>query len=96
MKKLFLIGLLLSSQVATAGIFSKSPAKSAEEAAAAAMPAVTIFVDATWGFRKQGAANSLSDAHRAFYTRGYHVVSVQPYIENADLVGFFVTYERNR
>ena len=96
MKKIALLALLLASQMASAGIFSKSPAKSAEEAAAAAMPAVTIFVDATWGFRKQGAANGLSEAHAAFYARGYHVVSVEPHIENADLVGFFVTYERNR
>lgn len=96
MKKLVLLSLLLVSQFASAGLFSKNPAKSAEEAAAAAMPAVTIFVDASWGFRKQGAANSLSEAHGAFYARGYHVVSVQPYVENSDLIGFFVTYERNR
>lgn len=96
MRTLILMALLCAAQVTQAGIFSKSPAKSAEEAAAAQMPAVTIFVDASWGFRKQGAANSLSEAHSAFYGRGYRVVSVQPYIENADLVGFFVTYERVR
>ena len=55
---------------------------------------MTIWVDASWGFRKSGAANDLSAAHKAFYAAGYHVVSVQPYIENGDLQGFFVTYEK--
>ena len=77
-----------------AGLFSKSPEKSAEEAARANMAAVTIWVDSTWGFRHQGAANALSDAHQAFAARGYKVVSVQPYIENGDLQGFFVTYQK--
>lgn len=77
-----------------AGLFGKSPEKSAAEAVAQRLPAVTIWVEATWGFRNQGAANSLSEAHNAFYARGYRVVSVEPYIENGDLQGFFVTYEK--
>lgn len=78
----------------SAGIFDKSPEKSAADAARAGMPAVTIWVDASWGFRNQGAANALSSAHQAFGTRGYKVVSVEPYIENGDLQGFFVTYQK--
>lgn len=77
-----------------AGLFDKSPEKSAQEAAAGNLSAVTIWVDSTWGFRNQGAANSLSKAHQAFATRGYKVVSVEPYIENGDLQGFFVTYQK--
>ena len=84
----------LASPSADAGLFGKSPEKSAAEAAAQRLPAVTIWVEATWGFRNQGAANNLSEAHRAFYARGYRVVSVEPYIENGDLQGFFVTYEK--
>lgn len=79
---------------ADARIFGKSPEKSAEEAATQQLQAVTIWVDASWGFRNKGAANDLSVAHRAFYQRGYRVVSVEPYIENGDLQGFFVTYEK--
>ena len=84
----------LASPSAGAGLFGKSPEKSAAEAAAQRLPAVTIWVEATWGFRNQGAANSLSEAHKAFYAIGYRVVSVEPYIENGDLQGFFVTYEK--
>ena len=79
---------------AQAALFGKSPEKSAEEAASANMLAVTIWVDASWGFRNQGAANALSASHRAFTTRGYKVASVEPYIENGDLQGFFVTYQK--
>lgn len=54
---------------AHAGLFNKSPEKSAEDATRANMAAATIWVDASWGFRHQGAANSLSDAHQAFAAR---------------------------
>jgi hypothetical protein len=98
MKQLLLAALLASASIAAiparAGLFDKSPEKSAEEASRGNMPAATIWVDASWGFRHQGAANTLSDAHRAFAAKGYKVLSVEPYIENGDLQGFFVTYQR--
>ncbi|PJJ96239.1 hypothetical protein CO611_10090 [Lysobacteraceae bacterium NML03-0222] len=72
----------------------RSPERAASEAARQNAPAITIWVDASWGFRNQGAANNLSAAHRAFYAQGYRLVSVQPYIENGDLQGFFVSYEK--
>lgn len=77
-----------------AGLFEKKPELSAQEADTANLPAVTIWVDASWGFRNQGAANNLTKAHSAFAARGYKVQSVQPYIENGDLQGFFVTYQK--
>lgn len=95
--------LLLASLIAvsccTAGsahatLFGKKPEAAADEALTADMNAVTIWVDASWGFRNQGAANSLNRAHLAFAQRGYRVHSVVPYVENGDLQGFFVTYEK--
>ncbi|PJK09859.1 hypothetical protein CO614_04490 [Lysobacteraceae bacterium NML120232] len=88
------LALPLLPQTAEARLFGKSPERSASEAAQQNAPAVTIWVDASWGFRNQGAANSLSAAHRAFYQHGYRLVSVEPYIENGDLQGFFVSYEK--
>lgn len=86
--------LLAATLPAHAALFAKKPETSAEEAARANLAAATIWVDASWGFRNQGAANSLSRAHQAFAARGYKVVSVEPYIENGDLQGFFVTYQK--
>lgn len=94
MRRLLLIALLVLALPAQAALFGKSPEKSAAEAAAANMSAVTIWIDASWGFRNQGAANNLSKAHNAFAARGYKVVGVEPYIENGDLQGFFVTYQK--
>lgn len=95
MIRTLLLALLLAVSIpAQAGLFGKSPEQAATEAEREQLPAVTLWVDATWGFRKSGAANDLSAAHKAFYAHGYHVVGVQPYIENGDLQGFFVTYER--
>jgi hypothetical protein len=99
MRRLFLpfAALLLTAAVALpaqAGLFDKNPEEAAVEAQKAGLLATTIWVDASWGFRNQGAANSLSRAHQAFATRGYKVQSVEPYIENGDLQGFFVTYQK--
>ena len=91
---LFALAALQAAGPAHAALFGKSPEKSAEEAVSANMLAVTIWVDASWGFRNQGAANALSASHRAFTTRGYKVASVEPYVENGDLQGFFVTYQK--
>ena len=96
----WLLALLLAAtaavplQAAQAAIFKKAPEKAAAEASSAGMAAVTLWVEASWGFRNQGAANDLSRAHNAFAAFGYKVVSVEPYIENGDLQGFFVTYQK--
>ncbi len=91
-----LLPLLLATVAipANAALFGKSPEQAAEQAVAENAPAVTIWIDASWGFRNQGAANDLTQAHKAFAARGYKVVSVEPYIENGDLQGFFVTYQK--
>ena len=96
MKRLFAT-LLLAAAVALpahAGLFDKNPEDVAAQAQKSGLLATTIWVDATWGFRNQGAAYALSRAHQAFATRGYRVQSVEPYIENGDLQGFFVTYQK--
>ena len=91
---LALIAVLGTALPAQARLFGKSPEKAAAEAAQQNSPAVTIWVDASWGFRNQGAANDLTEAHKAFARHGYKVVDVAPYIEDGDLKGFFVTYQK--
>lgn len=75
-------------------ILAKSFAKQAGQAAAQERSAVTIFVDASFGNRTNGAASNLSDAHAAFAEHGYRLLDVEIYTENGDLVGFFVSYQR--
>ena len=55
---------------------------------------VTVFVDATLGFRKNHMANQLTKSHADYAARGYRYVDMAPYNENGDLVGFFVTYTK--
>lgn len=88
------IAVAAAATPAQAALFGKKPEVSAQEAAAANLPAVTIWVDASWGFRNQGAANNLTKSHSTFAQHGYKVQSVEPYIENGDLQGFFVTYQK--
>jgi hypothetical protein len=80
---------------AHAGMFDKKPEDAAAEAERAGMQDVSIWVEVSWGFRNQGAANNLNRAHQVFAARGYRVLSVEPYIENGDLQGFFVTYRKS-
>ncbi|BCT93380.1 hypothetical protein LYSHEL_24040 [Lysobacter helvus] len=95
MRKSLLLAVLLACTLpAHAGLFDKKPEDAAAEAQRTGLQAATIWVDASWGFRNQGAANALSRAHNAFAQHGYKVVSVEPYIENGDLQGFFVTYQK--
>ena len=89
-----LISLASLAAPAHAALFEKKPELAAQEAANANLSAVTIWIDASWGFRNQGAANNLTKSHSAFAAQGYKVQSVQPYIENGDLQGFFVTYQK--
>ena len=91
---LIAVASLTANLSAHAGLLTKKPETAAQEAVLANMQAVTIWVEASWGFRNQGAANSLNGAHEAFAKRGYRVLSVEPYIENGDLQGFFVTYQK--
>ena len=97
-RRLFLASILACSTLAStppnAALFGKKPEVAAGEAVQGKLATITIWVDASWGFRNQGAANSLNRAHVVFDQRGYRVHSVVPYIENGDLQGFFVTYEK--
>lgn len=79
---------------AHASLFDRKPADAALDAERAGLQAVSVWVDVNWGFRNQGAANALNRSHQLFSARGYRVLSVQPYVENGDLQGFFVTYQK--
>jgi hypothetical protein len=67
----------------------------AADAANTGARAVTVYVDVTFGMRKNVAARELNDAHRAFGDQGYAPVAVTAHEENGDLQGFFVTYRRD-
>lgn len=57
--------------------------------------AITVFVDATYGFRKDHMARKLTKSHAEYAVKGYHFAQMVGYNENGDLQGFFVTYVRN-
>ena len=83
--------LTICAQSATAASYTKQ----AERAARENLAAVSVYVDATFGMRKDGAARELTEAHAAFATLGFAVIDVVGYTENGDLQGFFVTYRRS-
>ena len=53
-------------------------------------PAVTVFLDR--GPEKVKAAELLTQLHAAMASRGYTFADLEPYEENADLEGWWVTY----
>jgi len=64
----------------------------AHAASRAADSSVTVFVDATFGFRKDSFARKLTKSHDEYAARGYQVTDVALYSENGDMQGAFVTY----
>jgi len=49
----------------------------AETTTSSAPETVTIFVDATFGFRKNHLASQLTKSHAEYAARGYHYVDMQ-------------------
>lgn len=90
MKRLMLILVvigLLSTVVATAKT-------SAKEAAEKGLSAITIFMDVNKLTRKNLAAKKMTQYHNEFAAYGFQLMSVEPYTENGDLEGFFLSYQK--
>ena len=95
MKPSSFASLLLVAVLAAGGSIALTHAVPAQaETSAASADTVTVFVDATLGFRKKHMANRLTQSHADYAARGYRYVDMAPYNENGDLVGFFVTYTK--
>ena len=95
MKSSFPASLLLAAVLGAGGSILLTHAAPAQaETSAAQSDTVTVFVDATLGFRKKHMANQLTKSHAEYAARGYRYVDMAPYNENGDLVGFFVTYTK--
>ena len=91
MPKHLLFALLLTTAAPCVAANFADDAKRAEKDG---LTAVTVFVDANFGGRKDHTAKQLTRAHGDFSAYGYDVVDVEAYTENGDLQGFFVTYRR--
>lgn len=76
--------------------FSALSKTNAEEASAQSLKAVTVFLDVNKFTRKNLAAKKMTKSHNEFAAKGYELVSVNPYTENGDLEGFFVSYKLRR
>lgn len=95
MKLSHLACALLALSLTGAGSLALSHAEPApQQVPVTSDTTVTVFVDATLGFRKKHMASKLSKSHADYAARGYRYVDMAPYNENGDLVGFFVTYTR--
>ena len=95
MKPSYLASLLLATVLGAGGSVLLTHAAPAQaQGTAVSADTVTVFVDATLGFRKKHMAKQLTESHAEYAARGYRYVDMAPYNENGDLVGFFVTYTK--
>ncbi|AKS41978.1 hypothetical protein [Wenzhouxiangella marina] len=53
---------------------------------------LTIYHDVNPLTRTHRAAAAMTELHAEYYERGYTVIDVEPYVEDGDLKGFFITY----
>lgn len=95
MKSSYLASLLLAAVFGAGGSILLTHADPVQAASSSVSgDTVTVFVDATFGFRKKHMATELTKSHADYAARGYRYVDMAPYSENGDLVGFFVTYTK--
>ena len=66
----------------------------AEYAQANNLPAMTVFMDINKLTRKNLAAKKMTKIHAEFGAVGYELVGINPYTENGDLEGFFLSYRK--
>lgn len=57
---------------------------------------ITIYLDVGVRGRTERAAERMTQLHAEYFAKGWTVVDVDPYIENGDLQGFFITYVGRR
>lgn len=53
---------------------------------------LTVYHDTSRFGRKTRAAKKMTELHDEHFEKGWSVIDVDPYIENGDLQGFFITY----
>ena len=53
---------------------------------------ITIYLDVGIRGRTERAAARMTELHTEYFAKGWTVVDVDPYVENGDLQGFFITY----
>ena len=53
---------------------------------------ITIYMDVGIRGRTDRAAARMTQLHIEYFAKGWTVIDVDPYIENGDLEGFFITY----
>ena len=95
MKSSYLASLLLAAVLGAGGSILLTHADPVQaQGTTTSADTVTVFVDATLGFRKKHMAKQLTKSHAEYAAQGYRYVDMAPYNENGDLVGFFVTYAR--
>lgn len=58
--------------------------------------ALTIYMDISVVGRKHGAADKMTKLHGEKAAEGYTLVDVEPYTENGDLQGFYVSYVKEQ
>ncbi len=54
--------------------------------------ALMIFMDVGVVGRRNRAANRMTELHRQHQAEGWTLIDVEPYIEDGDLEGFFISY----
>lgn len=90
MKKISIITTVLLLIFSVINIEAKDKNKQIEQAIPGA--GVTIYMDISAMGRKRRAADKMTDLHKKHFAKGWTVIDVDPYIENGDLQGFFITY----
>lgn len=88
-----MIGVL--SGVLLGALLAQSVPLSAQATPGATCPeAITVFRDSSRFSRRKYGAENMSEVHAEYTGQGWQFADMEPYVENGDLEGFFLTYTR--
>lgn len=84
----------LAAALAAALAWTLSERLSAGQGAATCTESRTVFQDVSRFGRKNSAAKNMTELHGEQAREGWVFADLEPYTENGDLEGFFITYSR--
>ena len=89
--------LMMTCLLITFGSWANpNPRKIAAETAEKNLASITVYWDVNLFSRKKLAAKNMTELHQAFNDQGYDLLTINPYTENSDLQGFFISYKKRR
>lgn len=83
---------VITAMLLIVGLFGNNAIAEDEVPVATPGAGITIYMDTSAIGRTRRAARNMTSLHAQYFEKGWIVIDVEPYVEDGDLEGFFITY----